>query len=370
MMRTPATAEAPPGGMLGQCRRRLSVVSEHMSAPCCTTGTTYGLQVQASAVVGTDTSGAADGLTSEELEFFAREGYLVIRRAAEPAACAQAVESMFRAAGRDPDDRNTWYRAMPSGLTRSGTRHPVQMRHQADLEAHMVRAEHCQAAWDIRTSPRMHKCFSQLWRTERLWLNNSETPEMARPLFNLKPPVSTLNPGWGGGTYLHWDASVEPDQAPPLHHGLQIQGVLYLADTPLNGGGLRVVAGFHRLLERDPQFARQWHETRQVLPDNGPGGCMDLAELSGLPVTQLAGRAGDLVVWNSLLPHGTGKNTALQPRRALFVSMTPVDRLVAQHPSRDYATVREARTIAWHGHVQSLGPNSSLGKRLIGVEEW
>ena len=59
------------------------------------------------------------------------------------------------------------------------------------------------------------------------------------------------HPGWGGGTYLHWDASVAPGSAPPLHGGLQIQGVLYLADTPVNGGGIRVVAGFHRMLEAD-----------------------------------------------------------------------------------------------------------------------
>jgi len=228
--------------------------------------------------------------------------------------------------------------------------------------------------------------------TERLWLNNSESPEDAQPLFNLKPPVSDANPGWGGGTYLHWDdASVDPDQPP----GLQIQGVLYLADTPVNGGGIRVVPGFHKRLvstqatrrclwfldvlfttgclwlqAESADLAREWHERRQLLPDNGPGGSMDLAELEGLAVVQLAAKAGDLIVWNSQLPHGTGKNTADEPRRAMFVSMTPVERVVAEDErGRSESELRADRTQAWRDE-DALGGLSGLGKRLLGLEEW
>ncbi len=196
---------------------------------------------------------------------------------------------MWQLAGKDAADRETWYKQMPAGLTRSGTRHPAQLRHQADLEAHMVEAKACsQAAWDVRTSHRMFACFAQLWGTRELWLNNAERP----PLFNLKPPISDRHPGWGGGTYLHWDASLT--DAPPLHSGLQIQGVLALADTAVNGGGIRVVPRFHRLLEEDAALAQEWRRRRAdpSTPDNGPGGCMDLAEISGLPVVQLAANAG------------------------------------------------------------------------------
>jgi hypothetical protein len=51
------------------------------------------------------------------------------------------------------------------------------------------------------------------------------------------------------------------------------------------------------------------------------------------------------------------------------VSMTPVDRLVVQHPSKDYETMRDERAKAWGGDTQRLGL-SSLGKRLVGLDEW
>jgi ectoine hydroxylase-related dioxygenase (phytanoyl-CoA dioxygenase family) len=37
------------------------------------------------------------------------------------------------------------------------------------------------------------------------------------------------------------------------------------------------------------------------------------------------GKAGDLVIWNSFLPHGTGPNTSDQPRLAQFITMVPAD---------------------------------------------
>ena len=55
---------------------------------------------------------------------------------------------------------------------------------------------------------------------------------------------------------------------------------------------------------------------------------MDLEELTGRRAVPIAGRAGDLIIWNSLLPHGTSKNVSSHPRRAMFVSMSPVARMV------------------------------------------
>jgi hypothetical protein len=352
------------GGGQASAAERLRAIDSHLSQASGQAPPTATADDSAS-------SEEAPGLTLAEREHFHSQGFLVIRGAAPREACTEACAEAFALAGKDPHDRHTWYRPQPAGRTRSGTRHPAHAdRWQADLEASMIRAEHSPAAWRIRTAPRMHQCFSALWGTERLWLNGTESPEAARPLFNLKPPVADAHPGWGGGTYLHWDASVEPGSAPPLHGGLQIQGVLYLADTPVNGGGIRVAAGFHRMLEDDPQLAQRWHEIRQRAPDNGPDGCMDLAELSGLPVTQLAARAGDLIVWNSLLPHGTGKNTAAEPRRAMFVSMTPVDRVVAEAPAgQAYSTLRAQREAAWRGDCHEAGL-SQLGRRLIGLEDW
>ena len=91
---------------------------------------------------------------------------------------------------------------------------------------------HTQAAWDARQSPRLHAVFAQIWDTTRLRVNVAGT--------NLKPPRSWLHPGWGGSTYMHWDASLAVGDGDPLDpRASGVQAVLYLADTPVNGGGIR-----------------------------------------------------------------------------------------------------------------------------------
>jgi len=192
------------------------------------------------------------------------------------------------------------------------------MSWQADLEAHMVQGPlHGQAAWDIRSSPRMYRAFTQLWGTERLFVHVAG--------FNLKPPVSSLHPGWGGGTYLHWDYNITHLDGPP-----SIQGVLYLADTDVDGGGIRLIPRFHTHLQRNPVLAAKLQARRETYPDNAPSGCMDLEEITGFRAVPIAAKAGDLVVWNSLLPHGTGKNQSNEPRRCMFVSMSPVTKMARE----------------------------------------
>jgi hypothetical protein len=160
-----------------------------------------------------------------DLSFWEREGYVIVRNAVAPHDCQRVVDDIWRQAGKSATDRETWYRRMPRDATRSGTRSPVQLSWQADLEAHMVNGPlHSQAAWDVRSSERIHRAFAQLWGTPKLLVHVAG--------YNLKPPVSFLHPGWGGGTYLHWDADISDIEGPP-----QIQGVLYLADTAIDGGG-------------------------------------------------------------------------------------------------------------------------------------
>jgi len=47
--------------------------------------------------------------------------------------------------------------------------------------------------------------------------------------------------------------------------------------------------------------------------------------LAGLEPTAIAGSAGDLIIWNSFIPHGNGANTSDSPRLAQFVTMVPAD---------------------------------------------
>jgi ectoine hydroxylase-related dioxygenase (phytanoyl-CoA dioxygenase family) len=93
--------------------------------------------------------------------------------------------------------------------------------------------------------------------------------------------------------------------------------------------GIRVIPRFHARLRGDAAFAARVVALRKANADNAPSGCMDLGELLGMGSVPIGAKQGDLILWNSLLPHGTLRNDSDQPRRAMFVSMSPVERLVS-----------------------------------------
>ena len=233
---------------------------------------------------------AAEGpLTPRQLEQWRRDGFVVLQTEAPPELLAAARGELWRLAQRDESDRATWYRRLPAGASRSGTRFPFEAandragsaRSQADLEVHMLGLWQTQSQWSIRQLPRIHACFAQLWGTRELWVSVD--------CVNLKPPVSDAHPGWGGHTYLHWDWNLAAE-------GLGIQGALYLSDTTVDGGGFRMIPGFAARFNDDAKFREQAMAWRAEAADNAPGGCKDLAELTGMPTVTLPGKAGDLVI--------------------------------------------------------------------------
>ena len=46
-------------------------------------------------------------------------------------------------------------------------------------------------------------------------------------------------------------------------------------------------------------------------------------DVTGREIVQVTGNAGDLVLWNALLPHRGGKNTGKTPRITQYISMRP-----------------------------------------------
>jgi hypothetical protein len=100
----------------------------------------------------------------------------------------------------------------------------------------------------------------------------------------------------------------------------------------------------------------------------------------GLEVVDVPTRAGDLLIWNSLLAHGTGANTSDEPRLVQYLSMSP-----AQEQNEQ---ARQWRVEAWLqrrapegeafpgdprdwerrcGTTAALGP---LGRKLLGLDSW
>src|SRR5690606_26586450 len=100
---------------------------------------------------------------------------------------------------------------------------------------------------------------------------------------------------------MHWDVSL----IRPVPFGTQ--GMLYLTDNPAEQGAFRLVPGFHRRIDA-------WLD---ALPAGAVPGQQDLTALGPVPVP---GKAGDLIIWNHLLPHGPSENHGEHPRIVFYLN--------------------------------------------------
>jgi hypothetical protein len=216
-----------------------------------------------------------EGLSAEELAHWDEHGYVVVREAVSAAQAKAAEMAIYEYLAMDPDDPDSWY-ANPQGhsIWVSLLRHP--------------------AFWANRRSPRLVKAFAQLWGREDLWASVDQG--------GLNPPERA---GWQfPGPHMHWDTTL----AEPHYFGLQ--GILYLVDVAENQGAFTCIPGFHRTL-------KGW--LAELPKSAGPR-----AEILKHPGAKpIAARAGDLVIWNNLLPHGSSPNRATRPRVAQYITLAP-----------------------------------------------
>lgn len=215
-------------------------------------------------------------LTAEDLDWWDRQGYVVLHDAATPEQSVAAVDAIYEFLGADPSKPETWY-----GNPRGHSIWVPLLRHPAFFAN--------------RESPRIHAAFAQLWGRTDLFASVDQG--------GFNPPE---RPGWRfPGPYLHWDVSL----AQPVPLGMQ--GILYLTDTAADQGAFTCVPGFHRWLAN-------W--LSELPPGANP---RDIGVLNSLPAVPIAGRAGDLVIWHQALPHGSSPNRSNRPRVTQYIKMQP-----------------------------------------------
>ncbi|HEX3466535.1 MAG TPA: phytanoyl-CoA dioxygenase family protein [Candidatus Elarobacter sp.] len=215
-------------------------------------------------------------LRPDELAFFDEHGYVVLQNAVSPDAARAAEDAIWAYLRMDRDDPETWY-ADPYGRSLW-----VPLIHHPALDAN-------------RASGRIASAFAQLWKRRDLWVTVDQT--------GFNPPE---RPDWQfPGQRLHWDVSLTP----PIPFGLL--GILYLTDTPADGGAFTCVPGFHRRLEA-------W---LHALPPEADPREQDLSRLGPIPV---AAGCGDLVIWHQALPHGASPNRSARPRIVQYIALTPL----------------------------------------------
>jgi ectoine hydroxylase-related dioxygenase (phytanoyl-CoA dioxygenase family) len=205
--------------------------------------------------------------------------------------------------------------------------------------------------WNNRQYPRVHGAFADIWGTDALWVTIDRV--------NLNPPARS---DWDFKGFVHWDVDTSLRPLP-----FNVQGVLALGDTTAEQGGLQVVPGFHRIIE-------EWITTQPA--DRDPW----KPDISGFELRPVEAKAGDLVIWHSLLPHGTRRNDSRRPRLAQYISMFPAredDEALRQEritswrerlPRQGFAFPGDPRN--WevaHGVTAELTP---LGRKLLGLDRW
>ena len=275
-------------------------------------------------------------LTPEDHRHFEENGYVVIRNVVPQENLDAVINALWKYLGMDPNDPEDWYRP------------PLKPGGMVEIYQH-------QALWDNRQHPNVHQAFAELLGTERLWVTIDRA--------NFKPPAHPDHPEYNFKGFTHWDTDTSVRPLPQR----RVQGVLYLADTAENQGGFQCVPEIYRNLEA--YLERQPADRNPNVPD-----------LTGYEVKPIPGQAGDLLIWNVLLPHGNGHNTSDRPRFAQFISMRPeryddeaarqerIDQWQHHRPPGNKVFPGDPRRIEEEqGRTAELTP---LGRKLLGLDRW
>lgn len=217
-----------------------------------------------------------DVLSAEDLDFWAQNGYLVLRQAVNAGEYGAANRAIWEFLGADPEDNESWYKPHPAknGLMVVFTQHPA-------LSA-------------IRNSSRIRRAFEQLYGMKAIY------KVIDKVSFN---PPQNENYTFAGSP-LHWDTSL----VLPIPE--RFQGLLYLNDVTAEGGAFQCVPGFH-------------HNIRQWLANLPAGKNPRQHALETLHPVPVPGYAGDLIIWHQALPHCASPNLGKLPRLVQYLTYIP-----------------------------------------------
>eukprot|EP01051_Picozoa_sp_SAG22_P004030 SAG22_NODE_207_length_15278_cov_4.056855_7_plen_225_part_00 len=175
---------------------------------------------------------------------------------------------------------------------------------------------------------------------------------------------------------VHWDngqlrLAESADKVGDLQ--FSVQGVLYLVDTPAENGAFTVVPGFHRVIS-------SWLKD---LPPGAAPAQQDYLEMKGAGgkgLTRVPAGAGDLIIWQTTLPHYSAVNIGDAPRIAQYITMGP-----AATDQQDEAA-RASRIAFWrerkagNGNAdkpagaktreQPVAELSALARKVAGIDPW
>jgi hypothetical protein len=265
-------------------------------------------------------------------------GYVVVHDVLPKEQLDATIADLWAHTGARPDNPDSWYQ--PDVIRPVG----------------MVEMYQYQSMWDNRQSPRLYDVFRAIHGTDKLWVSLDR--------LGLKPPVDPRHPEYDHKGMIHWDTDMSRYPDIPF----RVQGVLALSDTEPDMGGFQCIPETYQHLD---EYLRT--QTREQIESRNP-------DYAGYQVTKPRLRAGDLLVWTSLLLHGNGHNVSGKPRLCQYVSMNPADEANEE--------LRQQRIDAWRRNTHPAGrpfpgdPRgieerrtepahlTELGRKLLGVDAW
>ncbi len=281
-------------------------------------------------------------LSEEDWEHWQTWGYVIVPNAIPEDHIRELVAFLWEFQEMDPDDPSTW---------RQGDRRRHEMEELNN--SGMVEVYNHQLLWDTRQQRRIYDAFVDIWDREDLWVTIDRA--------NLNPPNVSGERQFDG--FIHWDVDTSEDPLP-----INVQGVLSLVDTDPDVGGFQCVPELFRTF--DEWLEQQPEDRDPFYPDVGD------FEVEFIPL-----KAGDLIVWNSLVAHGIKPNRSKDRARiAQYVSMYPADEGNEELRRQRIRSWRERKPPEgmafpgdprkWEETRYETAELTDLGKRLLGLESW
>jgi hypothetical protein len=280
-------------------------------------------------------------LSPADFEHWQMYGFVVVKQAV-PAANVEALRKLlWEFQEMDPNDRSTW--------------DAPQLRNHAMKELNnsgMVEIYNHQALWDNRQEKRLYDAFVDIWDDERLWVTIDRA--------NLNTPNRS---GRAFAGFIHTDVDTTLEPLP-----VNVQGVLSLVDVDGDTGGFQCV----------PELFHTFEEWKKRQPADRDG---FKPNVEGFEVYPVPMKAGDLMIFNSLLAHGIRPNTSENKvRMAQYIAMTPAAEDNQDLRQRRVQSWRERRAPEgfafpgdprdWERTKYETAALSPLGRKLLGVDSW
>ena len=281
-------------------------------------------------------------LTESQWSFWKENGYVIVKEAISKKQAEKTALFLWEFEEKDPLDKKSWY-APP--------RAEMKMKELAGTG--MVEVYNHQLLWENRQTPGIYDAFVDIWGTDRLWVTIDRA--------NLNFPQKK---GFEKKGFIHWD--YDPSTNPQ-----NVQGVIALSDQmdPLMGGFQCIPWLFKNF--------NSWIKTQEK------GYNPFMPNLKGIEdkIVKVGLEKGDLLIFNSLLPHGIRPNLSIDKVRiAQYISMMPAQ--------EDNKALKDWRVQSWKERIAPEGyafpgdPRNLekekfktakltvLGQKLLGLKNW